>query len=142
MASYVYDLQPEDLETGLRRLDAMMASWNAKGVRLGYPGTSQPAAASLNTDTNVPDAANESVITNLAVRLAPGYGKVPSADTKMIAKNTFDVLMQRSVFPAPWQLPSTMPLGAGNKPLNIDQVYVRPPLDPVLAGPDGPIEFD
>ena len=29
LASYVFDLQPQDLEQALRRLDAMMAEWNA-----------------------------------------------------------------------------------------------------------------
>jgi hypothetical protein len=37
LASYVFDLQPEQLQSALRRLDAMMADWNAKGIRLGYP---------------------------------------------------------------------------------------------------------
>ena len=37
LASYVFDIQPEELESALRRLDAMMADWNAKGIRIGYP---------------------------------------------------------------------------------------------------------
>jgi hypothetical protein len=38
LASYVFDLTTEELLPRLvRRLDAMMAQWNAKGIRLGYP---------------------------------------------------------------------------------------------------------
>ena len=70
-ASYVYDLEPEQLESAGRRLDAMVASWNGKGIRLGYPLPSSPELASLDTETEVPDYANEAIYTNLAVKLAP-----------------------------------------------------------------------
>ena len=35
LASYVFDLTPEQLQSALRKLDAMLAEWNAKGLRLG-----------------------------------------------------------------------------------------------------------
>jgi hypothetical protein len=45
--------------------------------------------------------------------------------------------------PVQQQLPSTMPAGAGNKPWRVyDNPFIRPPVDPVLAGQDGPIEFN
>ena len=31
LASYVFDLTPEQLQSALRRLDTMMAAWNALG---------------------------------------------------------------------------------------------------------------
>ena len=34
LAAYVFDLTPEQLQSALRKLDAMMAEWNAKGLRL------------------------------------------------------------------------------------------------------------
>jgi hypothetical protein len=41
------------------------------------------------------------------------------------------------------QLPSTMPAGAGNKPWrNYDNPFLQRPVDPVLAGQDGQIEFN
>ena len=58
LASYVFDLQPEQLESALRRLDAMMADWNAKGIRLGYPLPSSPQDSSLDEETLVPDSAS------------------------------------------------------------------------------------
>ena len=42
LASYVFDLQPEQLEYARRRLDAMMADLNGKGLRLSYPIPSSP----------------------------------------------------------------------------------------------------
>jgi hypothetical protein len=141
MANYVFDLQPEQLQSALRRLDAMMMEWNAQGIRLGYPIASSPQDSDLSTETGTPDSAWEAVITNLAIRIAPGYGKPVAADTKTIAKNALNTLMQRATFPLEKQLPQTMPIGQGNKPWRWDNPYVYPPYDPVAAGPDGPIEW-
>jgi hypothetical protein len=37
LASYVFDLTNDELTSACKRLDAMMADWNAKGIRLSYP---------------------------------------------------------------------------------------------------------
>jgi hypothetical protein len=141
LANYVFDLQPEQLQSALRRLDAMMAEWNAKGLRLGYSMPSSPQDSDLDDPTFSPDSAWEAVITNLAVRIAPGYGKTVSPDTKMVAKNAYNTLLQRATFPLEQQLPSTMPLGAGNKPWRWDTPFMPIPADPLDAGPDGPFEW-
>lgn len=143
LASYVFDLQPQQFESALRRLDAMMASWNALGIRLGYPLPSSPQFSDLDAESEVPDSANEAIITNLAIKLAPGYGKQVMPDTKATAKETYNTLLSRAAVPMEQQLPSTMPSGAGNKPWRVyDDPFLRPPVDPVLAGQDGPIQFN
>ena len=43
LAGYVFDLDPEEEQAALRKLDTMMAVWDARGVRLGYPLASSPA---------------------------------------------------------------------------------------------------
>lgn len=141
LANYVFDLQPEQLQSALRRLDAMMAEWNAFGIRLSYTMPSSPQDSDLDEPTNAPDSAWEAVITNLAVRIAPGYGKTVSPDTKMIAKNAFNTLIQRAAFPLEKQLPETMPIGQGNKPWRWDNPFAPIPADPVDVGPDGPLEW-
>lgn len=143
LASYVFDLQPEQLQSALRRLDAMMADWNAKGIRLGYPLPSSPQDSDLDEETFVPDSAYEAIICSLGIRLAPSYGKQVMIETKTTAKQGYDILLQRATFPLEQQLPSTMPAGAGNKPWRVyDNPFVRPPYFPVDAGPDGPIEYN
>lgn len=143
LASYAFDLQPQQFESALRRLDAMMASWNALGIRLGYPMPSSPQFSDLDAQSEVPDSANEAIITNLAVKIAPGYGKQVMQDTKATAKETYNTLLSRAAAPLEQQLPGTMPSGAGNKPWRVyDDPFLRPPVDPVLAGQDGPIEFN
>jgi hypothetical protein len=143
LASYAFDLQPEQLQSALRRLDSMMADWNGKGIRLGYPLPSSPQFSDLDAESEVPDSANEAIITNLAVKIAPGYGKQVMPDTKATAKETYNTLLSRAAVPLEQQLPGTMPSGAGNKPWRVyDDPFLRPPVDPVLAGQDGPIQFN
>lgn len=143
LASYVFDLQPEQLQSAMRRIDAMMADWNGKGIRLGYPLPNSPQDSDLDEPTLVPDWANEAIITNGAVRLAPGYGKVVMPETKAVAKDSYNTLLQRATMPPEQQLPATMPAGAGNKPWRVyDNPFIRPPIDPVDAGPDGPLQFN
>jgi hypothetical protein len=141
LANYVFDLQPEQLESAMRRLDAMIAEWNAKGIRLGYSMPSSPQDSDLSEPTFSPDSAWEAVITNLAIRIAPGYGKAVSPDTKMVAKDAYNTLLQRAAFPLEQQLPQTMPIGEGNKPWRWDDPYMPQPVDPVDTGPEGPLEW-
>jgi len=96
----------------------------------------------LSQETNVPDSANEAIYTNLAIKIAPSFGKAVSIDTKMTAKQSLDTLMSRAAFPMEQQLPSTLPAGAGNKPWRYDDPYLADPVDPLLAGQDGEIEFN
>ncbi len=142
LASYIFDAQPEQLQSALVRLDAMMANWNGRGVRLAYPLPGSPGASSLDENTTVPDSANEAIITNLAVRLAPSYGKTVSPDTKAIAKDAYNLLLARAAMPPEMQLPDTMPAGAGNKMWDVYGTYLNPPVDPVLTGQDGVLEYD
>ena len=142
LASYVFDLSPQQLEAALRRLDTMIATWNAKGIRIGYPIPSSPQDSSLNEETFVPDSANEAIITNLAIRLAPQYGKDVQIDTRTTAKLGYDTLLARATFPLEQQFPATLPLGAGQKPWRWDNPFVQPPVDPVQVGPDGVLELN
>ena len=143
MAGYVFDLQPQDFEQALRRLDAMMAEWNAKGIRLGYPLPGSPQFSDINAQSEVPDSANEAIITNLGMRLAAGYGKAVMPQTMMVAKQAYNTLLARATFPVQQQLPGTMPAGAGTKPWRVyDNPFIRPPVDPVQVGPDGVLELN
>lgn len=143
LAAYTFDLQPDQLESARRRLDAMIADWNGKGIRLGYPIPSNPQDGSIDEETNVPDSAYEAIICSLGIRLAPSYGKQVMPMTMATAKQGYDTLLQRATYPLEQQMPSTMPSGAGNKPWRVyDNPFVRPPVDPVQVGPDGPLELN
>jgi len=142
LASYVFDLQPEQLQSALRRLDAMMAEWNGKGVRLGYPLPGSPQDSDLDEPSQVPDSANQAIVTNLAIRIAPSYGKAVMMETKVAAKESYNTVLSRLSVPMEQQLPGSMPAGAGNKPWRNQSPFIAPPVDPLLAGNDGAIEFN
>lgn len=114
IASYVFDVEAEQLNNALHKLDSMMATWNYKGIRVGYPLPSSPDGSNINQQTNVPDSANEAIVLNLAVRLSPSYGKVVQIETKALAKEAYNVLLSLATMPKEISL-GTLPKGAGHK---------------------------
>lgn len=142
-ASYIYDAQPELLESIRAKLDAMMATWNAKGIRIGYPIGNNPDSGGLDDATNVPDSANEAIYKNLAIRIAPSVGKTIPQELRQIAKEAYDALVIWAARPMEMQMPGTMPAGAGNKPWRSNnRPFLNPPVEPLLAGPDDEITFE
>ena len=143
LAAYIYDLQPEQLQDAGVTLDAMMAMWNGKGIRIGYPIASNPEDVDIDTETNVPDSANLAIYMNLAILLAPGFGKIVSPETKRAAKDGYDVLAARGQAPGPKQMPKGYPKGAGHKAWRDNHYPFTPaPADEIEAGTDSIIEFD
>ena len=110
-----FDIQPEEVEQGVERLDAMMAEWNVSGVRLPYPLAPDPMSTELDAKTNVPDWANKPIICNFALELAPSYGKEPSRQTKIGASSGYKSLLALAAQPNTVQFPETLPRGAGQK---------------------------
>lgn len=128
IADYDFDVGPEQTESALRRLDAMMMQWNERGVLLSYP-IGDPGSTSLDEDSNIPASAWEAVITNLAIRVAQGYGKQVSMETKAIAKKSLSTLLIQASKPRTMRLRS-MPSGQGYK--SHDRRFIEPEADPSL----------
>lgn len=141
MASYVFDIPPETLDAWLRRLDAMMAEWNGQGIRLGYPIPNNPDDSELDQETVVPNWANTAIITNLAIRIAPGEGKAVTAETKSIAFKSFNIVASRSATVPQMQLPGTMPLGSGNRWYPVGTNFVTPPQNTNVPLPEDDVTF-
>lgn len=144
MASYVFDLQDDQVTDALKRLDALMATWNGRGIRVGYPLPIAFADSTPDEATNVPDRALEAIMLNLAVRIAPGYGKVVSPDTKASAKSAYNQLIVHSAQPIERQMDRySVPAGAGHKGWRDGQdPFLRPADDPVLTGLDGVLDLE
>lgn len=144
LAAYVFDLTPEQLQSALRRMDAMVAGWNSNGVRIGYPLPSSPDSSNIDADSGVPDFANEAIFLGLAVRIAPSYGKQLSQETKAWADNAYSNMANQVAVPTPErQMPNTLPRGQGAKPWRtVNAPFMRTPADPVDAGGDGPIIYE
>lgn len=140
LADYVFDLPSEQLQLALRRLDAMMADWNGMGLRLGYAIPGSVEGGDLDTEAGVPDRAWEAIVANLAIRLAPSFGKQVAAETKATAERGLNMLLGK-VLPPEMSL-GRIPAGAGNKPWrwNLDP-FLEPEEPTIDAGPDSELEF-
>ena len=139
IADYDFDVGAEQVESAMRRLDSMIAMWDNKGIKLGYPVSTQANDSSVRQDSNIPDNAVEAVITNLAVRIAPSYGKIVFPDTKMVAKESLDVLYKQFAMADEMQLGS-MPIGAGYK--NTDYPFSRAAKDTLKDGQSATLDLE
>lgn len=143
LAANDFDIQPEEIQTALRRLDSMMATWDGKGIRLGYALPTNPVDSDPDEASGLPDTATETVYLNLALRMAPGFGKAVSIDTRRAASDGYDRLQIAAAQPLPPQQRNTMPRGAGNKPWRplSSPFFPAPDSDPLLAGPGGDLDI-
>ena len=141
LASYIFDLGAEQLQSALRKLDMMMATWNAKGIRLGYPISSSPTSGDLDEDTTVPDSSNEAIILGLAIRLAPSFGKVVSQDTKQSFYLAYQGLLSQYAKPIEMQI-TGLPSGAGNKSCSLNyDTFLDEPQETLDVGDDATLDF-
>lgn len=132
----VFNVDPDKLQDALHSLDAMMATWYGKGIRLGYLLPSSPDDSDLAHDSGLPDRAYEAVFLNLAIRIASGVGKQVSPDTRLSAKAAYDVLLSGAAFP-PQAASKILPSGAGNKPSRTGQPFLPPYVEPLEAADGG-----
>lgn len=144
LADYAYDLTPAEMQSALRRLDTMMASWEARGIRVGYPMAGTPGASDIDAETSVPEVASMAIITNLARQLAPSFGKTVSPETTANARKSLSTLSNTTTSIPEMQFPSSLPRGAGQKPWRggYQNPFFPRPASPVAAGPDSDIDFD
>jgi hypothetical protein len=144
LPNYTFTLQPEQLQQALNRLDAMMAAWNSQGIRLGYALPSSPGSSSLNSESGLPDAAYQAVVSNLGIRLAPTVGKTASQETKQAASDSYDALLSwcASQNIPEMQLPATLPRGAGNLQTALGGNTFFQPTDPLTSGSDGELVLE
>ena len=142
LSSYVFNIRPEQLQSAMQTMDAMMAEWNALGIRIGYALASTPTSGDLDQPSGVPDDANASIYLNLAVRLAPRFGKAVARETAVSAKMAYSSLLSKAqaLELTEMQLPATLPVGAGNRWST--RKFFPTPVDPIEAGPDGTLDFN
>lgn len=140
IANYDFDLTPEQLQSACVDMDSLIASWEADGVHIGYASSDAPSTVDIDSDSGVPAYCNLAIYLNLAMLLAADYGKNITPDFQKKAEQAYKTMLLKSMPPVmEYQMPSTMPRGAGQK--NYDWPYVNPPTDPLETGPEGEFEF-
>lgn len=113
-----FDVNGAEYQRCLRRLDAMIANWDGKGLPLGYFLVSNPDEINIDAESGLADWANEAVYLNLAILIAPSFGKQIFPDTKKQARMAKTALYNQTAFRIEMQYPNTFPVGAGNKSWN------------------------
>ena len=142
LGSYEFTLGADQVLAAAQRLDRMMAQWDGRGIHIGYPIT-PGTSIDIDEQTSVPAWANECVVTNLSIRLAPTLGRSVMAETKRAAKEAFLTLMKMVTTPPVMSLPDTMPVGAGNKPwVTTENPFIQPADSAILVGDEGELTFE
>jgi len=117
LASYVFNLTADELQDALSDLDTMMGTWTTRNIIFTptvYPQPATLGAGSLDDPTNAPDDALAPMFLNLALRLAPSFGKTPSPDTRADAKSTYTTMLGQFIAMPQVSLNKTIK-GAGAK---------------------------
>jgi hypothetical protein len=137
LAGHVFDIEPEEQQQAARRLEMMLATWEARGVTLGYSFAGNPTGIDVDGDSGLPDAAVETVVINLAKRISGGFGKALTQQQLQDARDSYAVLLRAAAFPREMQIPATMPRGAGVKPWRSARPFVTKPDTSPLSVNDG-----
>jgi hypothetical protein len=119
---YEFERTPEEMTSGLRHLNAMMAEWYADGVDLGYDLPIY-AKGLLEEPSGVPDSAVAVIHQMLAQRLAPGLGATLSPDARAALSMSYFKLRSRYAATPPSMIPTSILPSLGTR-------HGRPRLQP------------
>jgi hypothetical protein len=114
IANYVFDTEAEEDNSALRQLDSLAARWQGKLEPFGYV---QPATNGTSIPSDSAGIREEDVdtfISNLALALAPDYGKSPAPGLAKQAAESRSEFFCKYARRFEYQLPNRLPTGAGN----------------------------
>jgi hypothetical protein len=114
MTALITDLTSDQLTSAVRSLDLMMASWSARGVRCGYPMPDGTDGSDMDAPLILPDSAVAAICLNVAVRLAPRFGKEVALEIKREAMDAYATMAAKVAHPNKMRSPA-MIAGAGSK---------------------------
>ena len=102
---------PEEITTGVRRLDNMMLGWKNKNLCPSYIRSTSYSDIDPNQDSGINDVDMFAIVANLAKNLCAVFGKMCHPQTIIDAKEGYDNLF--SVVPSERESDPYMPLGSG-----------------------------
>jgi len=109
------ELESDELQSGIRRCNDLLTSWDAIGYIIGYNVVTDPDVV-----LELEPAAISAVKYNLAARLAPSYQKQVTQELAAIAGDTFNILINQNIFIGDVAYPDSLPLGSGNTGCNTE----------------------
>lgn len=92
-----FNVNGAEYQKCLRRLDVMMAEWLHNGYDMGYTFATDSSNPDLDAASDLSNFAHQAVYLNLAVKIAPSFGKQIFTDTKESAQQAYFVASNRSV---------------------------------------------
>lgn len=111
-----YSQQPEDMMTGLRRMNLMLSEWLEDGIDVGYEPVDDPDENNLSTASGIRTNAIRAVVLNLAVEMSPNFGRTVSTRTLVGAVNAKKLARRKDlVVPQKATAITAVPAGAGHK---------------------------
>jgi hypothetical protein len=113
IASYNFDIQPQELISAIASMDSMIANW---GLSIRYNMSGNPDTSEPDLDSGLPIYANEAVYTNLGINLCPSYGKNPTRELILKAAKSLATLQMKVATIPQRHFDETLPYGQGNKP--------------------------
>lgn len=118
LSEYEFDTTPEEMASGLRKLDALMAELNGPGNALIIPYNFPPGIGQgdLDDESYIPDFGVAAIAIQLAVRIAPAIGKTMSAESRRTLQYGMNALRAATAYIPDRQLPAGTIRGAGAKP--------------------------
>lgn len=113
IANYVFDTEAEEDVSALRQLDSLGSRWQGKLEPFGYIQPSANGQSLPSDSAGIEEQDIDAFVYNLAVLIAPDYGKTPSGTVIRTAAETRSELFIRYQRQAEYQL-TRFPTGAGN----------------------------
>lgn len=115
-AGYDFDVSPEEQISTLAKLDLRMATLAAEGVELNYNFPSSLGGGDPSDAAGVPDFAIETIAILVAERVAPGFGKSMSVESRKAKAEGLAFLRAQTATIPSMAYPRTTARGIGNKP--------------------------
>lgn len=113
IGQYEFDIEPDERAMARAELTAMLEEWGQNGVALGYV---EPAEADNDAvDIQTPSWASGAIWNNLALRLAPEFGKTPSPQLTREARNGYNLAVGKTMDIPRQSSPGTTIRGAGDR---------------------------
>ena len=115
LAGYEFNVTPEELFSGLRKLDALMAQWQASSKDLSYNFPATFGGGDLEDYSGIPDAAINGAAISLAMAIAPAMGKQMSAESRGRLSSSMSVISAMCAKPSVQGWARNTVAGAGNR---------------------------
>ena len=102
-------IEPNEAEDGLTALNDMMNEWNVDGINVGYESLDN-----VEDQLHVKLGSIGAIKANLAIYIAPEYGKAVSSDLVRRARSGKNSL-RGAIKLNDAEFPDTLPIGSGNE---------------------------